>query len=165
MTWFPGDLSLSIEVKAFKSSLSVKAPSHLRVRFSLSLGRDILSRKLCINFSNMDSFSVKRVWWKFYSASFIYWESFSSFLFTIMVRRQPWVARYLSNFRRNLVDFSPFSYKLHLLLILMPFKFWFTFQIGFVWKLIRSHTSFLALFLKFFDICSLSWQSFLKNSL
>ena len=61
MTSFPGDLSLCIEVKAFKSSLSVKAPSHLRVRFSLSLGRDILSRKLCINFSNMDSFSVKRV--------------------------------------------------------------------------------------------------------
>ena len=31
MPHFPGDLSLSIEVKAFKTSLSVIGPSYLRV--------------------------------------------------------------------------------------------------------------------------------------
>ena len=40
MSLLLGDLSLFIEVKAFKSSLSVIAPSHLRISFSLSLGKD-----------------------------------------------------------------------------------------------------------------------------
>ena len=43
MPSFPGDLSLSIQVKSFKSSHSVIAPSHLKVWFSLSLGTDTLS--------------------------------------------------------------------------------------------------------------------------
>ena len=59
---FPGDLSLSIEVKAFKSSLSVIGPSYLRVWFSVSLDRDTLSRKHCTHSSDKDSFSLKRVW-------------------------------------------------------------------------------------------------------
>ena len=58
---FPGDLSLFIAVKAFKSSYSVIAHSHLRVWFSFSLGRDTLSRKHCMHSSDMDSFSLKRV--------------------------------------------------------------------------------------------------------
>ena len=62
MLSFPGDLSLSIEVYAFKSSLSARGPSHLRVWFSVSLDRDTLSRKLCIHSSNKDNFSLKRVW-------------------------------------------------------------------------------------------------------
>ena len=57
MSLLLGDLSLFIEVKAFKSSLSVIAPSHLRISFSLSLGKDTLSKKLCISSSDMDSFS------------------------------------------------------------------------------------------------------------
>ena len=62
MLWFRGDLSLSIDIKAFKSSLSVIGPSHLRVWFSVSLDRDTLSRKLGIHSSDKDSFSLKRVW-------------------------------------------------------------------------------------------------------
>ena len=62
MPSFHGDLSLSIDVKAFKSSHSVIVPSHLRVLFSFSLGRDTLSRKLCMHSSDMDPFSLKRVW-------------------------------------------------------------------------------------------------------
>ena len=61
MPSFPGDLSLFIDVKAFKSSHSVKAPSQLRVWFSFSLGRDTLIRKLCVHFSDTYSFSLKRV--------------------------------------------------------------------------------------------------------
>ena len=56
MLSFPGDLSLPIEAKTFKRSRSVIAPSYLRVQFSLSLGRDTLSRKLCIYSSDMGSF-------------------------------------------------------------------------------------------------------------
>ena len=62
MPSFPGDLSLSMEVKAFKSSLSVIGPSHLRVWFSVSLDRDTLSSKLCMHSSDKDSFSLERVW-------------------------------------------------------------------------------------------------------
>ena len=61
MPSFPGDLSLPIEAKTFKRSRSVIAPSYLRVQFSLSLGRDTLSRKLCIYSSDMGSFFLKGV--------------------------------------------------------------------------------------------------------
>ena len=61
MPSFPGNLSLSIENKAFKISLSVIASLHLRNRFSSSLGKNTLSRKLCMHSSDMDSFSLKRV--------------------------------------------------------------------------------------------------------
>ena len=61
MPSFPGDLLLSLEVKAFKSSLSVIGPSHLRVWFSVSLDTDALSRKLFIHSSDKASFSLKRV--------------------------------------------------------------------------------------------------------
>ena len=54
---FPSDLSFSIEGKVFKIPLSVVTPSHWMVRFSLSLGRDTLSRKLCIHSFDLDSFS------------------------------------------------------------------------------------------------------------
>ena len=58
MPSFPGDLPLFIEVKAFKSSLSVIGPTHLRVWFSVSLDRDTLSRKPSIHSSNKDSLSL-----------------------------------------------------------------------------------------------------------
>ena len=62
MPSFPDNLSLSMKDNAFKSLLSVIVPSHLRVVFSLILGRDTLSRKLGMHSSDFDRFSLKRVW-------------------------------------------------------------------------------------------------------
>ena len=62
MLSFSSDLSLSIEAKAFKSSLSVIRPTHLSVWFLVSVDRDTLSKKPCIHSSDKNGFSLKRVW-------------------------------------------------------------------------------------------------------
>ena len=90
MLSFPGDLSLYIET--FKSSLSVITPSHLKVWFSWSLGRDTLWRKFCIHSSDqIRRVFLKKEFNKLYNASFICRGWFSFVLFLIPVQRQPWV--------------------------------------------------------------------------
>ena len=85
-----------------------------------SLGRDTVKKTLYRIFRQ---FPLKRVRQKSCNALLIACGSFISFLLTIIVQRELWARRYFSRLKKNFFDFTPSSYRQHLLLTCFSFVF------------------------------------------
>ena len=103
-SWFPGELLIP-----FYSIHVLPPPISQRAHWSSFNFRRFLSRRYCNTFCLEMSLFLKK--------------KLCSFKISLLITKALiwfWIAGLFSKFKKNSVDFSPFSYQSHLLLILRP---------------------------------------------